>query len=310
MRFTKMHGLGNDFILINCIDRSISRLDLFAKEVCDRHLGVGGDGLLLVYGSACADFRMRYFNRDGSEGEMCGNGLRCVAKYVYEKGLTADGELCIETEAGLLNVFLDVQDGEVSSVTVELGEPKLRRREIPVAVGNPDSLMINESVELANGITMQLTAVKIGAPHAVVFVDDLEAVDVCELGSLVRHLKDTFPVGVNVSFAQTLEDNKLRIRTYERGVEGETLACGTGAAASAVAASLVGKARDGRNVIVACKGGEISARLARDSERITNVFLTGPAKTVFEGNISSPPESCRTERNGLSTRSNTKSRWL
>lgn len=295
MKFTKMHGLGNDFILINCIDQSVSRPGVLARELCDRHLAVGGDGLLLVYASTCADFRLRYFNRDGSEGEMCGNGLRCAAKYVYEKGLSNEGELCIETEVGQLNVFLDVQDGEVCSVTEELGAPRLRRREIPVAVGNPDSFMINESVEFANGMMTQLTAVKIGPPHVVGFVDDLEVVNVCELGSSIRLLKDTFPAGVNVNFAQVFGENKLKIRTYERGVEDETLACGTGAAAAAVAASLLGKTNERGSIIVVCRGGEVSIRLEHNAERITNVFLTGPAKMVFEGCIASTTTSSKTE---------------
>lgn len=256
---------------------------------------MGGDGLLLVYASTSADFRLRYFNRDGSEGEMCGNGLRCVARYVYEKGLTDKRELCIETEAGQLNVFLDVQDNEVSSVTVDLGAPKLRRREIPIAVGDPDSFMINESVELANGTMTQLTAVKIGPPHVVAFVDNLEAVDVCKLGPSIGLLKDAFPAGVNVNFAQVIGGNTLKIRTYERGVEDETLACGTGAAAAAVASSLLGKTNERGSIIVVCRGGEVSIRLEHDAERITNVFLTGPAKTVFEGCIASTATSSKTE---------------
>jgi len=308
VKFTKMHGLGNDFILVNCMEQSIGRPGALAKELCDRHLGIGGDGLLLVYARTSTNFGLRYFNRDGSEGEMCGNGLRCAGKYVYEKGLTDKRKLCFETKAGRLNVVLDGQDGEVSSVTVDLGVPKLRKKEIPVAVGDPDRFMIDESVELESGVMMQLTAIKIGPPHAVAFVDDLEVVDVCVLGSSIRLLKDTFPVGVNVNFVQVLGEDKLKIRTYERGVEDETLACGTGAAAAAVAASLLRKVNGRASIVVGCRGGEVSIRLEHDAERMTNVFLKGPAETVFDGCMATAMRNGEMECNCVSTRSKQKSR--
>ena len=283
MRFTKVHGLGNDFILINCIEERVSNPSILAKDLCDRHFGVGADGILLVLPSDRADFRMRLFNSDGSEGEMCGNGIRCFAKYVYEKGLSKKGKINIETHAGIKTVELTIQSNKVALIKVDLGLPKLRKKEVPVTLGNPEDMMLDENINTPDVGELKLTAVNTGVPHAVLFVDDVEATDVIGLGSSIRNFREVFPKGTNVNFVQGLESNHFKIRTYERGVEDETLACGTGAVAVSVAVALLNKIDPTKIIKIDFKGGEIKTEVNMQNEKIKNVYMYGPAKTVFEG---------------------------
>jgi len=286
MKFTKMHGLGNDFILINCIKQEIKEPSELAKEVCDRHFGIGADGILLVLPSECADFKMKLFNYDGSEGEMCGNGIRCFAKYIYEKNLSKKEKINIETLAGIKIAELSIQDNKVVSIRVDMGLPKLKKKEVPVTFGNPDDMMLNEEIKLPNGEKLKLTAVNTGVPHTVLFVDNIEAVNVLKLGSLIRHFKEVFPEGTNVNFVQILEKNNFKVRTYERGVENETLACGTGATAVSVAVTLLNRTDANKPIKLTFKGGEIKTEIKMEDGRIKNIFMIGPAKIVFEGEYS------------------------
>jgi len=283
MKFTKMHGLGNDFIVINCMTQEVKDSSTLAQVMCDRHFGVGGNGVILILPStvADADFRMTYINADGSEGEMCGNALRCFAKYVYEKRLTNSLKVRIETRAGIKEAWLNVRDGKVVSVSTDLGVPRLKRKEVPVALGDPDDVMLEERIRLEDGEEVNLSAINTGPPHAVMFVDDVESIEVCKMGRLIRQ-HEIFPRGVNVNFAQVLAKNVFKVRTYERGVEDETMACGTGAAAVSVTASLLGIAPED-SIKVVFRGGELSVKLVREKGWIRNVLLTGPAVTVFEG---------------------------
>jgi diaminopimelate epimerase len=283
MRFTKMHGLGNDFILINCIEEHVEDPSGLAKDLCDRHFGVGADGILLVLPSDCADFRMRLFNHDGSEGEMCGNGIRCFAKYVYDKGLSKKEKLNIETLAGIKTVELTIQDEKAVSMRVNLGSPKLRKEEVPVTLGNPDDMMLDEKVNIPSWGEQKLTAVNTGVPHAVLFVDEVETTDVIGLGSSIRKFRKIFPEGTNVNFVQFLERNHFKVRTYERGVENETLACGTGAVAVSVAVALLNKIDSTKILKLDFKGGEIKTEVNTQNKKIKNVYMSGPAKIVFEG---------------------------
>jgi len=283
MRFTKMHGLGNDFILINCIEEHVEDPSGLAKDLCDRHFGVGADGILLVLPSDCADFRMRLFNHDGSEGEMCGNGIRCFAKYVYARGLSKKEKLNIETLDGTKEVELTVQRGRVESIKVDLGVPKLRRKEVPVAQGNPETIMLGEEVNIPDYGKLKITAVNTGVAHAVLFVEDIEKIDVIRLGSLIRNFRKLFPEGTNVNFAQILGRDHLKVRTYERGVENETLACGTGAAAVSVSAALLNKIDPTKTLKLEFKKGEFQIKVKMEKGKIENVYMSGPAKIVFEG---------------------------
>ena len=285
MKFTKMHGLGNDFILINCIEEHVEDPSGLAKDLCNKHFGAGADGILLVLSSDCADFRMRLFNRDGSEGEMCGNGIRCFAKYVYDKGLSKKEKLNIETLAGIKTVELTIQDEKAASMRVNLGSPKLRKEEVPVTLGNPDGILLDEKVNIPSWGEQKLTAVNTGVPHAVLFVDEVETTDVIGLGSSIRKFRKVFPEGTNVNFVQVLGKNHLKVRTYERGVENESLCCGTGAAAVSVAAVLLNRVKPNKIIKLDFKGGSIKTEVTLQDEKVKSVYILGPAKTVFEGII-------------------------
>ncbi|WP_304735302.1 diaminopimelate epimerase [Duncaniella muris] len=272
--FTKMHGIGNDYIYINCMESVPDRLPELAEEMSDRHFGVGGDGIVLICPSDKADFRMRMFNNDGSEARMCGNASRCIAKYVHDHKLTDKTCISLETLSGIKVLSLNMSpSGEVESVTVDMGEPELNAGLVPVR--STTEKMVEEPVATSCG-EVRVTAVSMGNPHGVVFVDRIEDVPFETLGpELEKH--SMWPDRANIEFLQIISPLEARMRVWERGT-GETLACGTGACASAVAAALTG--RCGREVTIHLRGGDLHIRWADNG----HVMMTGGATEVFEGN--------------------------
>lgn len=273
MRFTKMHGAGNDYVYVDCFQQpEPTDPAALARRISDRHYGVGGDGLILILPSAKADARMRMFNADGSESEMCGNGIRCVAKYVFDHGLCRKPELAIETAAGVLALQLDVQGGKVARVRVDMGRPVLEAKRIPTTL--PGSPVVCVPLD-AGGRTLHVTCVSMGNPHCVTFVEELSDALVLGVGPIVE--RDAhFPRRVNVEFVQVLKPDEVQMRVWERG-SGETLACGTGASAACVAGVLAGVT--GRRVLAHLRGGDLELEWAADD----HVYLTGPAAEVFSG---------------------------
>lgn len=274
IKFTKMHGIGNDYIYINCMESTPERLSELAVEMSDRHFGVGGDGIVLICPSDKADFRMRMFNNDGSEARMCGNASRCIARYVHDHGLTDHQRISLETLSGIKVLSLNMDaDGEVGSVTVDMGEPEFTPSVIPVR--HDGERMIEMPVATSCG-DVKITAVSMGNPHGVVFVDRIDDVDFDRLGpELERH--HIWPDRANIEFLEIISPDEARMRVWERGT-GETLACGTGACASAVAAALTG--RCGRRITIHLRGGDLSIEWAENGR----VLMTGSATEVFEGN--------------------------
>ncbi len=272
--FTKMHGIGNDYIYINCMESVPDRLPELAEEMSDRHFGVGGDGIVLICPSDKADFRMRMFNNDGSEARMCGNASRCIAKYVHDHKLTDKTCISLETLSGIKVLSLNMSpSGEVESVTVDMGEPELNAGLVPVR--STAEKMVEELVATSCG-EVRVTAVSMGNPHGVVFVDRIEDIPFETLGpELEKH--SMWPDRANIEFLQIISPSEARMRVWERGT-GETLACGTGACASAVAAALTG--RCGREVTIHLRGGDLHIRWADNG----HVMMTGGATEVFEGN--------------------------
>ena len=273
MRFTKMHGLGNDYVYVNGFDEQVADPAAVARAVSDRHFGIGADGLILILPSDKADCRMRMFNADGSEAQMCGNGIRCVAKYVYDHDIARRTTLNVETLAGVLNLDLFVANGAVNRVRVRMGEPRLQRAQIPMQGASGE--VINEPL-LVNGATFDVTAVSMGNPHCVVFVEDVDGFDVARWGPHFEH-HDVFPEGVNTEFIQVHDRESFSMRVWERG-SGETLACGTGASAAAVACHLTG--RTDRRVIAHLLGGPLELEWQASDNQ---VLMTGPAVEVFSG---------------------------
>ncbi|MGN1246109.1 MAG: diaminopimelate epimerase [Muribaculaceae bacterium] len=273
IRFTKMHGAGNDYIYLNCMNDCPDNLSALAIAMSDRHKGVGSDGLVAIMPSTVADFRMRMFNADGSEGEMCGNASRCIAKFVYEKGLTKNRHITLETLAGIKSLSLHVtDDGIVESVTVDMGEPILDPTKIPVASAR-DVIMLPVATEAG---VVEITAVSMGNPHGVVFVNDLSTTLVHNTGRELE-VNPLFPKKANIEFAKILKRNEITMRVWERG-SGETLACGTGACATLVAAVLTGACD--RKATIHLLGGDLTIEWM---EQNNHVYMTGPAEIVFDG---------------------------
>ncbi len=274
MRFTKMHGLGNDYVYLDGFaHRPPADLAAVARRISDRHFGVGSDGLILILPSEVADARMRMFNADGSESEMCGNGLRCVAKYVHDHGIARKPSLTLETGRGVLAVTLEVRDGVAERVTVDMGEPILKSADIPTTL--PGDPPVNVSLTVGDEGHL-VTAVSMGNPHAVAFVPDVAAVRLDALGPLVEH-HPAFPRRVNAHFVQVHSPDEATMRTWERG-SGVTLACGTGACAVCVAGVLTG--RTGRRLLAHLPGGDLDLEW---SAADNHVYMTGPATEVFTG---------------------------
>lgn len=273
MRFTKWQGLGNDFVIVNGFEEKIVDFAKQAITVCDRHFGIGADGLVVALPSQVADFQMKIFNSDGSEAEMCGNVTRCFARYVFENGLTNKTELSIETLAGIIKPRLLFNNGKVDSVCVNMGEPRLKRSEIPMS-GDADDQAVAFPIHVG-GETFIATCVSMGNPHCVIFVDDVDAVDLTKIGRLIE-THELFPRKTNVEFAQVIDRQSIRMRVWERGA-GITLACGTGSCATLVAAVLNGKTE--RTAVLRLDGGELLIEWREDNR----VYKTGPAVEVFRG---------------------------
>lgn len=273
MKFTKVQGQGNDFVIIDGAKERVSDYSKAAIEVCDRHFGIGADGFVIILPSTSEDFRMRIFNSDGSEAEMCGNVTRCVARYVYEHGLTKKTKITLETLAGVIIPELIIKDGVIETVRVDMGEPRLTRSLIPM-VGDPDSQAINVPVEVS-GSNFMVTCVSMGNPHCVIFVDNLDLIDLEVLGcQLENHA--LFPKKTNVEFVQILGRQEMRMRVWERGAA-VTLACGTGASATMVAAVL--NQKTDRQAILHLDGGDLFVEWASNN----HVYMSGPAVEVYSG---------------------------
>jgi diaminopimelate epimerase len=277
MRITKYHGTGNDFVFVEDLDDRAPVGPALIRALCDRHRGVGADGLIRIVRGTEADFFMDYWNRDGEVAQMCGNGIRCLGKYVRDRGLTDRDEIDVETRAGLKHLVLDVRDGAVARVTVDMGPPSFELGTLPMS-GDPGSTLLDETFEAA-GRAWRASAVSMGNPHLVLFLDDdddLEALDVARIGPKIEH-DARFPERTNVEFVQS-RDDRLAMRVWERG-SGETMACGTGACAVLVAANLAGLAK--RQSELDVPGGVLSIDWRDDD----HVFLTGPATFVFEADL-------------------------
>ncbi|MEI6753354.1 MAG: diaminopimelate epimerase [Paludibacter sp.] len=277
MKFTKMHGTGNDYIYVNGFEEKIENPEEFAIQYSDRHKGIGSDGLVMIMPSETSDFRMRMFNADGSESEMCGNASRCIGKLVYDKGLTDKTEVSLETLAGVkvLKLFVG-NDNKVESVTVDMGEPILKPELIPTTFTG--ETVINKPVTFAEGIEYAITCVSMGNPHAVIFTSGIDSLDLVKIGPLIENAS-IFPHRTNTEFIEVLSKDRVKMRVWERG-SGETMACGTGACASVVAAVLNGHTN--RKVTVELIGGEL---VIEWKESDNHVYLTGSATTVFEGEV-------------------------
>jgi diaminopimelate epimerase len=273
VKFWKMHGLGNDYVVIDNRDEKISDAEAaeLAVKLCKRRFSVGADGILFVSNSAAADVKMRIFNADGSEAEMCGNGIRCFAKYCYENGIARKSELVVETLAGNKRAWLTVEDGVVVSVMVDMGVPALERNKIPM-VG--EGTCIDEDLQV-DGESFKVTCLSVGNPHCVIFVDSVDDFPVQRVGSKIENHR-VFPKRTNVEFAQVLSETNVKVRVWERGC-GETLACGTGACATVVAGNLLKKL--GGKIRVHLLGGDLEVEYAQ------RLFLNGPAEKVFEGTL-------------------------
>ena len=276
MKFTKMHGCGNDYVYVNCFEETIENPNETAKFVSDRHFGIGSDGMICIHPSDKADFRMAMYNSDGTEGAMCGNGVRCIAKYVYDYGLTDKTTITIETKGGIKELDLTVEDGKVTWVNVDMEAPVLEADKIPV-IYDEEKKVIDKPV-IVDGREYRITCASMGNPHGVVFVDSVDDLDIEKLGPMFEH-HPMFPDRVNTEFIQVVDDHTIRMRVWERGA-GETLACGTGACASAYASYL--NQKTGNKVLVHLLGGDL--QIEYDEEKHT-IFMKGPATKVFDGEI-------------------------
>jgi diaminopimelate epimerase len=272
MKFTKMHGLGNDYVFVDCMTERVENAPEVARAMSDRHRGVGADGLILICPSDAADVRMEMYNADGSRAQMCGNGLRCLAKYAFEHGLATRNPMQVETDAGIRLADLAIENGTVGLVSVDLGQPALHPRSRPSTIGIEriveHRLRVGES-------TFTITCVSMGNPHAVAFVDDLDAVDLVAAGGAIEHAPE-FPERINAHFVRVDNPGHVTMKTWERG-SGATRACGTGACAVCVAGVITGRAK--REITATLPGGDLEVVWADDD----HVHLTGPAEEVFSG---------------------------
>ena len=282
MKFTKMHGCGNDYVYVDASRETVSDPAAAAVYVSDRHFGVGSDGLILIKPSQKADFEMDMYNADGSRGMMCGNGIRCVAKYVYDHGLTDKKEIAVDTPSGVKILTLTVEEGRVRQVRVDMGVPQLAVRKVPVTY--PQETMIQQPLEV-DGKIYHVTCVSMGNPHCVIFLDeDVRELDLARIGPKFEH-HSVFPQGVNTEFANVIDRTHLRMRVWERG-SGETLACGTGACATAVAAIKTDLCD--HEVDMELLGGHLS--ILFENHSTSHVFMTGPAEEVYTGEIAIPED--------------------
>ena len=277
MIFTKMHGAGNDYIYVNCLNETVENISETAIKVSDRHFGIGSDGLVLILPSSVADFKMDMYNADGSQGKMCGNAIRCVAKYVYDNNMTDKTDIAIETLSGIKHIKVEVKDGKVTRATVNMGEPILRPFEIPTSFDG--DIVIDRPITV-DGKDVKVTCVSMGNPHCITFVEDVKSLNLECIGPNFENF-EAFPDRINTEFIELVDKNTIKMRVWERG-SGETLACGTGACASVVACVLCGHCKKDEDVRVILLGGELTIKWDSKSN---NVFMTGPATTVFTGEI-------------------------
>ncbi|HJJ06069.1 MAG TPA: diaminopimelate epimerase [Clostridiaceae bacterium] len=276
MKFTKMHGLGNDYVYIDCTEeQKIKDISSLAQFISNRHFGVGSDGLILICKSDIADFKMRMFNYDGTEAEMCGNGIRCVGKFVYDKGLTKKDNITVETLAGIKKLKFNIKEGNVETVEVDMGEPILEPDKIPVI--SEEAIVKNLKIK-ARENEFKFTCVSMGNPHAITIVDNTKDFNIEKYGPVLEK-DEHFPRRANIEFIELVDKNNIKMRVWERGA-GETLACGTGACASVVACALNGYIENEANVELL--GGTLKIRWDKENNHI---YMTGPATTVFEGEI-------------------------
>ena len=272
MKFTKMQGIGNDYVYVNCFEEDIKNPSELSIAISDRHFGIGSDGLIMILPSPAADARMRIFNADGSEAQMCGNGIRCVAKYLYEYGIKKSDRMTIETAAGLKTIELTVVNEDVTQIKVEMGTPELLRNEIPMLGENKQ--VVNEPLQV-NDSVLYVTCVSMGNPHCITFVDDVDSIVLDVTGKAIEN-HELFPERINAHFVQQISANKVKMRTWERG-SGETLACGTGAVATGVACVLNNLTE--RIISTQLPGGELMVEWTDDNK----TYMTGPAEIVFTG---------------------------
>lgn len=270
MQFTKMQGIGNDYIYVNLFMEHVAHPSDLSRHISDRHFGIGSDGLVLIGPSDKADLRMQMFNADGSEGKMCGNACRCIGRYAYERGLTDRTTFTLETGSGIRTISLNVVEGKVQSAVVDMGEPVFTAEKIPTTLSNP-----NEDSILVNGVTWPVTSLSMGNPHCVTFVEDPDALELSEIGPSFEH-NSVYPEGVNTEFVSICPDGSLRLRVWERG-SGETMACGTGACAALVAAAIHGMSP--RSNVVHLRGGDLRIEWREDG----HVLQEGPAEFVCDG---------------------------
>lgn len=277
LKFTKMHGIGNDYVYFSTFDQDIEDPNALAVRLSDRRFGIGGDGIILVCPSQVADSRMRMFNEDGSEGKMCGNGIRCVAKYIYDYGIVpADRRsVTVETLSGIKTIGLTVEDGKVTAAKVDMGAAILKPSDIPMIYEGDTAVDVPLVVD---GAEYKVTGVSMGNPHCVIFMDEIDSLELERIGPKFEH-HPAFPDRVNTEFVQVVDDHTLRMRVWERG-SGETWACGTGACATVAAACLNGYCAKGEDITVHLRGGDLVIRYTDDT-----VIMTGPATTVFEGTV-------------------------
>lgn len=275
LQFYKMQGIGNDYVYVDGFEQTLENPEELSIKISDRHFGVGSDGLILLLPSTVADLRMRMFNADGSEGKMCGNGIRCVGKLAYEKGIVHHSTVTVETLSGIKTLRLDVQDGKVRGVTVDMGAPELLAAQVPVRFDGVR--MVNEPFTVGEE-TYNITCVSMGNPHAVIFTQGIDGMELEKIGPQFEH-HAAFPDSVNTEFVEVLDTHSLKMRVWERG-SGETLACGTGACAVAVAACLNGHCPRGEAITVHLRGGDLEITWEND-----RVWMKGPAELVFTGEM-------------------------
>ena len=275
MKFTKMHGIGNDYVYVNCFKETVEHPSEVAIKVSDRHFGIGSDGLILIKPSEVADGKMEMYNADGSQGAMCGNGIRCVAKYMYDYGITDKTSISVETKSGIKYLDLTIKDGKVDTVKVNMGTPILKAADIPVR--SEKEQVINEPV-MVDGKEWKITCVSMGNPHAITYIDDVKNMEIEKIGPKFEN-HEIFPDRVNTEFVHVIDRNTVEMRVWERG-SGETLACGTGACAVAVSSILNGLTEE--EVTVKLLGGDLKIFWDRTENK---VYMTGSATTVFDGEI-------------------------
>ncbi len=277
MKFTKMHGLGNDYVYVNCLKEKLKNPSAVARFVSDRHFGIGSDGLILINPSQRADFEMEMYNADGSRGEMCGNGIRCVAKYVYDYGLTDKTHISVETLAGIKNLDLTLEDGKAVLIKVDMGKPELEAGKIPVVTKHLSEKVIDMPIDV-DGIGYRMTCISMGNPHAVVFVEDVKGLEIEKIGPGFEN-HESFPRRINTEFVRVCDRKTVEMRVWERG-SGETMACGTGACAAAAACILNGLTEN--EVTVKLLGGDLLIKWDREANKM---YMTGPALVVYDGEI-------------------------